>query len=377
MRTLLVAIFASFLIASAAAQSSKDFSGTWTLASDESSIRDFSVPPARVLIVDQTAGALTITASLEPGLPTTRVVYPLDGTSQQSSVGDSTWNAVSKWEGSALLMNIIVSGPQDYSLFERWSRSGDGRLTITRTVNRTSGETESIFVYTSPQSNRDLQSVQTRSTESPRPPVITPPAQPMKTDYVVASGRRILMRLTNPVNTKRTMAGDRVYLQTAVPVFVNGRLIIPQGSYVTGTVTEAERAGRLKGKAALNLRFESVTLPNGTTRDFRGRAGSVDSQGQLDRTEGRIQGEGKGGDGTRRVAQTTAAGAGLGTIVGAATGHVGTGLGVGAAAGAAAGLASVFGSRGNDVVIPQGTTIELVLDRELVFTDEDLRQRVQ
>ncbi len=377
MRTLLVAISASFVIASASAQSSRDFSGTWTLASDESAIRDFSVPPARVLNVDQTAGVLSVSASLEPGLPTTRLVYPLDGTSQKSRIGDSTWNAVSKWEGNALLMNIIVSGPQDYSLFERWSRTGDGRLTITRTVNRPSGETESIFVYTSPQASRPAPPTMTRSGESPRPAAITPTPQPRSSDYVVASGTRVLMRLTNPVNTKRTMAGDRVYLQTAVPVFVNGRLIIPQGSYVTGTVTEAARAGRLKGKAALNLRFESVTLPNGTTRDFRGRAGSVDSRGQLDRAEGRIEGDGKGGEGTRRVAQTTATGAGLGTIVGAATGHVGTGLGVGAAAGAAAGLASVFGSRGSDVVIPQGTTMELVLDRDLVFTDEDLRQRVQ
>ena len=372
----LVAMVGSFLIAPASAQSSRDFSGTWTLVPEQSTIRDFSVPPARVLSVDQTAVALAVSASPEPGVAATRVVYPLDGTSQKSRAGESLWNTVSKWEGNALLMNIIVTGPQDYSLFERWIRSGDGRLTITRTVTRAMGETESEFVYRS-DAARQSQQTQTKSTEPSRPPVLGPAPQPRPTDYVVASGTRVLMRLTNPVNTKRAMPGDRVYLQTAVPVFVNGRLIIPQGSYVTGTVTEATRAGRLKGKAALNLRFESVTLPNGTTRDFRGRAGSVDSKGQLDRAEGRIEGEGKGGEGTRRVAQTTAAGAGIGTIVGAATGHVGTGLGVGAAAGAAAGLASVFGGRGNDVVIPQGTTIELVLDRDLVFTDDELRQRVQ
>ena len=32
----------------------------------------------------------------------------------------------------------------------------------------------------------------------------------------------------------------------------------------------------------------------------------------------------------------------------------------------------VFGSRGQDVVIPQGTTMEMVLDRELRFTDSEL-----
>ena len=50
------------------------------------------------------------------------------------------------------------------------------------------------------------------------------------------------------------------------------------------------------------------------------------------------------------------------------------GAGIGAAAGAAAGLAGVLGSRGPEVVLPAGTTMELVLDRDLRFTSEDLRQ---
>jgi hypothetical protein len=198
--------------------------------------------------------------------------------------------------------------------------------------------------------------------------------QQAPSEYVVAAGTRVLMRLTSPVDTKHSAVGDRVYLETAVPVFVNSKLIIPAGSYVTGKITESERAGRIKGKAALNLRFESLTLANGISRDFMARAGSVEGQGNLDREEGRVTGEGKGGSGAKTVARTTAAGTGLGGAVGAATGHLGGGLGIGAAAGAAAGLASVFGSRGADVVLRPGTTIELVLDRDLYFTSDDLRQ---
>ena len=59
------------------------------------------------------------------------------------------------------------------------------------------------------------------------------------------------------------------------------------------------------------------------------------------------------------------------------TGHLGMGAGIGAAAGAVAGLAGVFGSRGPDVVIPQGTTMEMVLDRELRFTAAELSGRNQ
>jgi len=365
-----------------AAQSDRDFSGTWSLNQAASEIRDFSSPPARMLSVEQTGTTLSVHASMEPGVPSTLLVCPLDGSSHKNPVGDSIWNVASKWEGSSLLLNIIVSGPTNYSLFERWSKSRDGNtITVTRTVNRPAGETESTFVYENPRAipspPREISSA-TESRRAPEPirranPAVAPPAS-APSEYTVASGTRVLMRLTSPVDTKHSAVGDRVYLETAVPVFVNSKLIIPAGSYVTGTITEAQRAGRVKGKSALNLRFESLTLPNGISRDFRGRAGSADSQGNLDRAEGRISGEGKGGDGTRTVAKTTAAGAGLGGVIGAATGHVGSGLGIGAAAGAAAGLAGVFGTRGSDVILRQGTTIELVLDRDLVFTSDDLRR---
>jgi type IV secretion system protein VirB10 len=48
------------------------------------------------------------------------------------------------------------------------------------------------------------------------------------------------------------------------------------------------------------------------------------------------------------------------------------GVGIGAAGGAAAGLAGVLLSRGPDTVLRQGTTIEMVLDRELSFEASEL-----
>jgi type IV secretion system protein VirB10 len=192
-------------------------------------------------------------------------------------------------------------------------------------------------------------------------------------EYVVESGSRVLLRLTNAVNTRHTAAGDRIYLETVVPFFVEGRLVIPRGSIVIGTVTESQKAGRVKGKSSLSLRFESLTLPNGIARDFRSLPDQVDGQGGVDKSEGKIKGEGNKGGDTRTVATTTAAGAGIGGAIGAASGHVGSGLGIGAAAGAAAGLAGVLGSRGPDVILRPGTTMELVLDRDLRYTEAELR----
>jgi type IV secretion system protein VirB10 len=69
-------------------------------------------------------------------------------------------------------------------------------------------------------------------------------------------------------------------------------MVIPPGSYVSGTVTQIKRPGRIKGRGELYLRFDSLTLPNGVTRDFRARVGGMEGGGnnELDRTEGKIKG---------------------------------------------------------------------------------------
>src|SRR5437899_529735 len=116
MRVLPAIVFYSVIVLSANAQSDRDFSGIWRLNPSQSDIRDFSSPPARMLSLEQTAVTLTVSASMEPGVPSTTLICPLDGKAKKSKVNDSTWNVVAKWEGTALLLNIIVTGPADYSL---------------------------------------------------------------------------------------------------------------------------------------------------------------------------------------------------------------------------------------------------------------------
>jgi len=59
-------------------------------------------------------------------------------------------------------------------------------------------------------------------------------------------------------------------------------------------------------------------------------------------------------------------------IAGNAAGHLGMGAGIGAAAGAAAGMAGVLLTRGPDAVLAKGSTIEMLLDRTLTFSESDL-----
>jgi hypothetical protein len=193
-------------------------------------------------------------------------------------------------------------------------------------------------------------------------------------NFTVTSGTRVPLSLINSVSTKHAAEGDRVYLETVFPILVDGRIVIPPGSYVAGTITQVKRPGRVKGRGELYLRFDSLTLPNGVTRDFRARVGALDGRAteELDKAEGKIKSEGdKGGD-AQKVGEATAAGASIGAISGSVAGRPGMGVGVGAAAGAAAAVVGVLASRGPDAVLAKGTTVEMVLDRPLVFAENEL-----
>ena len=193
-------------------------------------------------------------------------------------------------------------------------------------------------------------------------------------EYTVTAGTRVPLSLINSVSTRHSVAGDRLYLQTVFPILANGRIVIPPGSYVAGTVTEVKRPGRVKGRGELWVRFDALTLPNGVTRDFRARVGGVDglSNEELDKSEGKVKAEGNIGGDARTIGEAAAAGASVGVLAGAATGHYGMGTAIGGAAGAAAGMIGVLLSRGPDAVLARGSTIEMVLDREVSFGETDI-----
>ena len=199
-------------------------------------------------------------------------------------------------------------------------------------------------------------------------------AEPASVPYTVDTGTKVPLALINSVSTKHSAEGDRVYLETVFPVLVNGRIVVPVGSWVTGTVTQVKKPGRVKGRGELYVRFDSLTLPNGVTRDFRGRIGSMDgnAKSEVDRTEGTVRAEGNKAGDARTIGEAAAAGTSVGVIAGGAAGHYGMGAGVGAAAGAVAGMAGVLLSRGPDAVLARGQTVEMVLDRPVSFQESEL-----
>jgi type IV secretion system protein VirB10 len=193
-------------------------------------------------------------------------------------------------------------------------------------------------------------------------------------NFQVDAGTRILLNMINSVSTKQALVGDRLYLETAFPIVSNGHILIPQGSWVTGTITEVKRPGRVKGRGELQVRFDSLTLANGVTKNFKSDLGSLDARQSetLKREDSTIKGAGGKKEDADTVIGTTVAGGAVGIGLGAATGHLKSGSAIGLGAGAAAGLVAVLLTRGPDATLTKGSTVEMVLDRPLVFTPEDL-----
>lgn len=190
--------------------------------------------------------------------------------------------------------------------------------------------------------------------------------------YSVPAGTKVPLTLTQGITTKTAKEGDPVYAQTAFPITQNNRIVIPAGSYVQGVVRRVVRPGRVKGRAELQMNFTSMIFPNGYTvllpATVQGVPGSqnVDTKGP----EGTIQGQGSKGKDAATIAKTTAAGAGVGAISGN-----GKGAGIGAAAGSALGIATVLMTRGPEIQLDPGSSVEMILERELNLEGAKLRQQ--
>jgi hypothetical protein len=179
---------------------------------------------------------------------------------------------------------------------------------------------------------------------------------------VVPAGTRLPMVLHNAVSTRNAHAGDPIYLETVFPIVQDDKILIPAGSYVRGEITEAQRPGRVKGTGEMRIRLTTMILPNGYTVRFDAVPANAGTGGnETTGKEGEIKGDTDKGTDAGTVIKTTGVGAGIGGIAS----RTGKGAGIGAGVGAAAGLAAVLLSRGPELELPRGTTLDAVLDRPL------------
>jgi hypothetical protein len=196
----------------------------------------------------------------------------------------------------------------------------------------------------------------------------------------IPAGTHLLLHMQNSITTRTVKEGDFVYLTTASPISVDNAIAVPVGSYVQGVVTYAKRSAKVKGRAELAIRLETLTLPTGKQMKMQPRLASVqDANGagqQVEGNEDRIKQSSSVGKDMGQIAIYTGTGALTGASLGAIINRNGTsgsgagavrGLGIGSATGAAVGLASVLFTRGNEIELLQGSSLDVVFDKPVAL----------
>jgi type IV secretion system protein VirB10 len=180
----------------------------------------------------------------------------------------------------------------------------------------------------------------------------------------IPKGSHALLKFVNSVTTRTAREGDYVYLKTATPIVADGAIVVPVDSYVTGVVTHSKRSGRVTGRAELSIRIETLTLPSGKVVKTTPTMASVDAEGTDQKVVGKEneikQGASKGAD-AEKIATT----GGVGAAIGGLADRSWKGAGIGAGAGAGVGLATVLLTRGREVELHQGSTVDVIFDRAI------------
>ena len=206
-----------------------------------------------------------------------------------------------------------------------------------------------------------------KAAQQPAEPSSEPPAKASPERIVVPAGTRLPLVLHNAITTRNARPGDPIYLETLFPIIIDGRICIPAGSYVSGEIVEAKRPGRVKGRGEIMVRLTTMILPNGYAVNFNAiPTGAGTGGNESVEEEGRVKSDTDKSSDVGTVIKTTGAGAGIGAIAGRSA----TGAGIGAGVGAAIGLATVFMTRGPELELPRGTTLDVLLDRAL-YLDSD------
>jgi hypothetical protein len=205
-----------------------------------------------------------------------------------------------------------------------------------------------------------LAAAQTNSDSKPNAQPAPNPAAPAANQLTIPAGTKVPLALKHAISTKSAREGDAVYAETTFPVVQNDRILIPAGTYVQGKISRVQRPGRIKGRAEVLMHFTTLIYPSGYTVLL---PGAIENVPGADKTsvkdqEGTIRQDSQKGEDIATVASSAA----TGTVIGGVSGG-GKGAAIGAGVGGAVGTAIALLSRGNDVKLDAGTTVEMVIQR--------------
>lgn len=188
---------------------------------------------------------------------------------------------------------------------------------------------------------------------------------PTPAGNALPSGTVIKMKLETGVSTAVSKVGDGFTGRVTEDVVHNGATVIPVGASIAGTLTKVDEKRRYKGRPVLEMRPETVTLPNGEkynlnaviTGTERGSGVKVDNEGRI-----------KGGGMERRDKLEIAGGSGAGALVGGLSAQSAKGTLIGAVIGGGAAV-GYWLSKHKSASLAAGTEIMMELSRPMALTE--------
>ncbi len=197
-----------------------------------------------------------------------------------------------------------------------------------------------------------------RPAREPAPPPPEEPVAPVRPTLTLSQGTPVELAAVDTIRSRMSVVGDPVTATTFSDVRdEQGRIVIPAGAVFTGNVAQIEAAGSPGGVGTLVLRFTEV--------HFGGK--SYPMAAESDSLGYEMKGQGISGGDAAKVGAGAVVGAVAGRIVGKNT----RGAVIGGVVGAAAGAAVAAATKDQDIVLPAGGYIRIVLTQPLVLHPGD------
>jgi len=174
------------------------------------------------------------------------------------------------------------------------------------------------------------------------------PSLPEYREVTIPAGTALPLEMTSTISSSSAQVEAPVSAKLQNAITANGETAIPAGTVLVGTVTDVERAGRVKGRAHLSFAFNEATI-RGDRENLKTNPLTFEAEAT------------KGEDATK-VGVGAVGGAILGGILGGKKGAA-----KGAAGGAAAGTGVVLATRGDEVTVSEGTNVTATLAQPLTL----------
>jgi hypothetical protein len=177
----------------------------------------------------------------------------------------------------------------------------------------------------------------------PNPNEKSPSAEPAFRELTIPAGTLLAVELQSSVASDASSVEDPVRARLRKAIMIDGVEALPAGSGLRGTVTEATRSARVKGRARVGFRFDSIEPAGRERLEIRTAVIAREAPGTKKQD-------------AAKIGIPAGAGAVIGGIVGG-----GDGAAKGAAIGGAAGTGVVLSTRGKEVRFGPGADFNVKL----------------